>query len=215
MTTASTPQPEAPRLRDQKKRRARDQILRAARELINTKGYKSAKMRDIAEAARISYQTLYNYFPAKAMIVQTLLHEELGIGCDAQPKITEAESQMDLAACLQKLSMELFECAADHQRALWREVMLDALRSPAGDYPALALLAPNGAEKVFLLFREKLSGRSSTEVMALAQLACRVLDANLMHYLLQPSMSRWEASRSLNNQLALLTRQTSGVSQPG
>ena len=63
-------------LREAKKLRARHDILTAARELIDTHGYEQTTMRDIATAAELSYQTLYNYFPTKALILQALLLED-------------------------------------------------------------------------------------------------------------------------------------------
>ena len=50
-------------LRERKKRKAHRDIVRAARVLIDRNGYQQTKMRDIASAADLSYQTLYNYFP--------------------------------------------------------------------------------------------------------------------------------------------------------
>ena len=60
-------------LREQKKVRARSDILAAANTLIARKGYENTTMREIADAANLSYQTLYNYFPSKAQIVQAML----------------------------------------------------------------------------------------------------------------------------------------------
>ncbi len=60
-------------LREQKKVRARSDILAAANTLIARKGYENTTMREIADAANLSYQTLYNYFPSKALIVQAML----------------------------------------------------------------------------------------------------------------------------------------------
>ena len=56
-------------LREQKKHQARQQILRSAHRLIQDGGYASTRMRDIAAAANVSYQTLYNYFPTKGLIL--------------------------------------------------------------------------------------------------------------------------------------------------
>ena len=64
-------------LRERKKQQSRQAILTAAHELIDSRGYEQAKMRDIAAAADISYQTLYNYFPTKALILQAILGTQL------------------------------------------------------------------------------------------------------------------------------------------
>ena len=54
----------------QKKRAA---ILSAAKSLVAESDWQNTSMKDIARAAQVSYQTLYNYFPSKAHIVQALI----------------------------------------------------------------------------------------------------------------------------------------------
>ncbi len=198
---------DAPTLRDQKRSKARGLIMVAAKRLIQNKGYKNAKMREIAEAAKISYQTLYNYFPTKSTIAQSLLHDELGICTEKPLSLPADQAHLDLMACLQQLVTGLFDTAADKHRGLWREVILDIIREPANDYCALSMLDPAGPEKIFLLFREKTNGASSTQQVSLAALNCRLIDANLQQYLLQPSLSRWEASKVLLDQLSLVNNQ--------
>ena len=56
-----------------KKVRARSDILATANTMIARKGYASTTMREIADAANVSHQTLGNYFPSKAKIVHTML----------------------------------------------------------------------------------------------------------------------------------------------
>ncbi|MEV7125723.1 TetR family transcriptional regulator [Streptomyces sp. NPDC093260] len=65
-TAEAVPQP-APRpgLRERKKRRTRDALLRAALELFTTKGYEQTTVDDIAEAVGVSQRTFFRYFPGK------------------------------------------------------------------------------------------------------------------------------------------------------
>ena len=60
-------------LREKNKARTRTAILDAARALANQGQWNDVTTRQIADAAGVSYQTLYNYYPAKA----TILHEIL------------------------------------------------------------------------------------------------------------------------------------------
>jgi AcrR family transcriptional regulator len=52
-------------LRTRKKQQTRQTIATVAADLFKTHGYQNVRMVDIARAAEVSQQTLYNYFPTK------------------------------------------------------------------------------------------------------------------------------------------------------
>jgi AcrR family transcriptional regulator len=56
-------------LRERKKLEQRQRIADVAAELFAERGYDAVSMSDVAEAADVSYQTVYNYFPAKPDLV--------------------------------------------------------------------------------------------------------------------------------------------------
>ncbi|MFI5908019.1 TetR/AcrR family transcriptional regulator [Dactylosporangium sp. NPDC051541] len=56
-------------LREEKKARARAAMADAAAELFAAHGYDSVAMAQVARAAGVSEQTLYNYFPTKESLV--------------------------------------------------------------------------------------------------------------------------------------------------
>jgi AcrR family transcriptional regulator len=56
-------------LRERKKQRTRSQIADAAAELFAVHGYERVTVADVARAADVSEQTVYNYFPAKQNLV--------------------------------------------------------------------------------------------------------------------------------------------------
>jgi AcrR family transcriptional regulator len=67
-------------LRDRKKRRTRQHIADTAARLFGERGYEQVAVVDVAEAAEVSEQTLYNYFPTKKDLVFDLeedLHDRL------------------------------------------------------------------------------------------------------------------------------------------
>jgi AcrR family transcriptional regulator len=89
MDTAEIARP-APRpgLRERKKRRTRDTLLRTALELFTTQGYERTTVDEIAEAAEVSQRTFFRYFPGKeeaAFAVQALAEEHFLAALRSRP----------------------------------------------------------------------------------------------------------------------------------
>ena len=62
-------------LRARKKRQTRERVAAAAARLFRTQGYERVRMRDIAKAADVAEQTVYNYFPTKEHLIFDLDQE--------------------------------------------------------------------------------------------------------------------------------------------
>ena len=56
-------------LRERKKQRTREQIAEAARELFTEHGFDRVTVAQVARAADVSEQTVFNYFPTKEDLV--------------------------------------------------------------------------------------------------------------------------------------------------
>ena len=107
-------------LREKKKCRTRADILAAAADFIERKGYRNANMRDIAAAADVAYQTLYNYFPSKARIALALLARD-----DAtDQRATDA----DFVAALRALARSIAAWVDQAERELWLEALAESIR---------------------------------------------------------------------------------------
>ena len=79
-------------IREKNKARTRTAILTAAKELAKQGQWDAVTTRQIADAAGVSYQTLYNYYPSKASIlVEMLLEVYVGPG----PAISDAIKHYD------------------------------------------------------------------------------------------------------------------------
>lgn len=77
-----------PGLRERKKQRTRDALLRAALELFTTRGYEQTTVDDIAEAVDVSQRTFFRYFPGKeeaAFAVQDMVEEKFLESLRARP----------------------------------------------------------------------------------------------------------------------------------
>jgi AcrR family transcriptional regulator len=69
-----------PGLRERKKARTRQAIADAAARLFAERGYEQVAVSDVARAAEVSEQTVYNYFPTKDQLVtdrDQLIQDEL------------------------------------------------------------------------------------------------------------------------------------------
>lgn len=61
--------------RERERNLRRQEILEAARHVFATKGYKDAKLEDVAERAEFGKGTLYNYFENKEALFQSVLQD--------------------------------------------------------------------------------------------------------------------------------------------
>ncbi|GIJ48170.1 TetR family transcriptional regulator [Virgisporangium aliadipatigenens] len=80
-----------PGLRDRKKARTRRHIADTAARLFAERGYERVTVSEIARAAEVAEQTLYNYFPTKEQLVtdrEQQIQEQLGELIRTRPRDT-------------------------------------------------------------------------------------------------------------------------------
>ncbi|HMF93427.1 MAG TPA: helix-turn-helix domain-containing protein [Vicinamibacterales bacterium] len=178
-------------LRARKKRQTREHVAAVAARLFRTHGYERVRMRDIAEAAIVSEQTVYNYFPTKEHLIFDLDQEfeqrlvnvvrrrELGmtiaaaVGREATRFLGDLLKSMDkptgipasvaLGVALRRVWIDLNARAADR--------LADALREDAHEphSPAAAAIAARSIVAVFAVTLEQigvaaLSGKSARTI---------------------------------------------------
>ena len=191
-------------LREQKKVRARSDILAAANTLIARKGYENTTMREIADAANLSYQTLYNYFPSKALIVQAMLTDVDQLDTRVAAIIAGSGG---VIGKLHQIIKHYFDLVAHRERALWREIVLEVIKN-APEYLALqALKASAGFDVLRTLLQDaQTTGELDPYVDAdlLAHTLHAITDVAFLRFVLEPNPSKVAVLKTLRNQVELL-----------
>ncbi len=193
-------------LREQKKIRTRTDILAAANTLIARKGYANTTMREIAATANLSYQTLYNYFPSKAQIVQAMLLDVERVD-DKLAAIIAGPG--GLVAKLHLIVKHYLDRIAHRERALWREIVLEIIKS-APDYLALQTLKASASYGVLhtLLRDAQADGELDPyiDVDLLTQTLHAISDYAFLRFVLDPNPSKVAVLKALRQQVELLVR---------
>ena len=193
-------------LREQKKARSRRDILTAASVLINTLGYERAKMRDIAAAAEISYQTLYNYFPTKALILQAILTEDVTqTGNEIEALIDRYDG--DLLATLDGVTRLRLDVISHHDRHLWRIVVIDRFgeQPEAGNvYQLIAEAAHRVLETLFNTAQVAGDLDAGIDTRLLTDTVFALNQQATTTYVLEPAIPRQAIEDRLRAQYALL-----------
>jgi len=127
---ALTPR-ESPGLRERKKARLRQDILKAAIKLFRKHGYENTRVDDIVQALEISQPTFFRYFPSKDAVLREVGRRAF----ERQAEIlkTELSTEATTAERLRRFYDSLAE-VTEVGRPLWQAVILagamDPVRSP-------------------------------------------------------------------------------------
>ena len=95
-------------LRDEKKAQTRGAILEAARKRFETEGFGAARIRDIAGDARVSEQTVFNYFPSKECLLSQMAVDWYSASAEwLHEQAARVEAAPDLPGFLESLRAAL------------------------------------------------------------------------------------------------------------
>lgn len=192
--------------RERNKQRSRQAILDAADRLIGRNGFEATTARQIAVEAGISYQTLYNYFPTKAQIVEALITADMEQTREPSLALVDAYAG-DLKKILGELIKIQVDVIAHRDRDLWRHVTLDVLRNdPAGRrlFERIETEAHDGLERLLLRAAEGGELARSVDIELLAHTLYSVVDYGILGYLLRPTQSKVQLLQSLRAQTELI-----------
>lgn len=129
-----------PSLRERRAQLTRDEILRAARGLFAERGYARTSVRDIAKAAGVSAQTVYDSVGSKQELVarlNDLIDSEAGVAAIAAAA-AESDDPADIAATSARVTRSILEHCAD---------ILHALVTGAAAEPELAAALAEGQRR--------------------------------------------------------------------
>jgi AcrR family transcriptional regulator len=115
-TATVTPIAEAGR-QGRRRARTRAELLRAAKQLLATKGFHATKIADIAGAADVGVGTFYLYFPTKEAVFTELVKETAE---RAKEEINRAEAVATDPMARARIGMETFVRFADANREVFR-----------------------------------------------------------------------------------------------
>ena len=129
-----------PNLRERKAQLTRDEILLAARRLFAERGYARTSVRDIAHAAGVSPQTVYDSVGSKQALVAALndlIDREAGIAAIVQ-RLGETDDPQELATASARITRAILEHCED---------ILHALVTGAAAEPELAAVLAEGQRR--------------------------------------------------------------------
>jgi AcrR family transcriptional regulator len=195
-------------LRERKKQQARVDILETASELITRKGYDDTTMKDIAGAAGMSYQTLYNYFPNKALIVQALLTADTARISDRMEKVFEEPADHLLKRFNQAVKV-LFDAVAHRDRQLWREVIALSIKlAPEvyGVHTPFYEIAQARLDKALSDAQQDGTLDPYVDVELMGQTIYGIIDLAFLMYIMEPTLSRVAVIQKVRDQLGLLVK---------
>ena len=129
-----------PSLRERRAQLTRDEILQAARRLFAERGYARTSVRDIAQAAGVSAQTVYDSVGSKQALVarlNDLIDSEAGIGAIART-IGQTGDPEELVAFPARITRAILEHYGD---------IIHALVTGAAAEPELAAVLAEGQRR--------------------------------------------------------------------
>ena len=120
-------------LRTKNRERTENAILEASKALLENQDFESVTTRQIASAAEISYQTLYNYFPSKTDILAALFKGQFSAPEKTYQDIIRTFSG-DLVGSINQLNKSQFDSVQqpqniDKEFSLFQSIILGAKKS--------------------------------------------------------------------------------------
>lgn len=192
-------------LRQQNKTKVRARILDAAEQLIAEKGAATTTTREIAGQAGISYQTLYNYFPSKTVMLYAIMEEEIANwGSAVQDAIKQYRGNlMEVLSEINRIGLTFF---SGEKNELWREISSAMFQHSfnANQYTALNQVAHERYYALLSMAQGTGELRKDVDLHLLAHTLFCLTDYAYLTYLLSEQDDPDAFLQTLQEQLALV-----------
>ncbi|MGB0035782.1 MAG: TetR/AcrR family transcriptional regulator [Candidatus Acidiferrales bacterium] len=124
---ATAPTHEPLGLRERKKARLRQEIIKTAVKLFRKRGYENTRVDDIVQILEISQPTFFRYFPSKDAVLCEVGRR--GFDCITEHLKSELSSEATTAERLRRLYQALAR-ETESDRPLWQAVVLSGAMDP-------------------------------------------------------------------------------------
>jgi len=193
-------------LRQQNKAKVRARILDAAEQLIAENGAATTTTREIASYAGISYQTLYNYFPSKPMMLYAIMEEEIANWSGAvQDAIKQYRGNlMEVLSEINRIGLTSF---SGEKNELWREISSAMFQHSfnANQYTTLNQVAHDRYYALLSMAQGTGELRKDVDLHLLSHTLLCLTDYAYLTYLLSEQDDPDTLLQTLQEQLALVT----------
>jgi AcrR family transcriptional regulator len=189
-------------LREMKKERSREAILRAARKLFFSLGYDGTTVEAIAEEAQVAVGTVYNYFQSKSGLILEITSMDVQNELEENFRVLPSESGLDT---LHRFIDGSLAVLGEYPREFLREVFREAFSTKTRDLG-------EGLMRQDISMVEKLSGilgelagsgrlRSDLDTWQAAMVIYGILLTSVIVYVSDPGRTAEQIMRSVDDML--------------
>lgn len=212
-SAASAPTPDADDdasegLRARKRRTLRTRIVALAGERFDAVGYDATNMREIADAAGVAYQTLYNHFPCKVRLAMAWL-EARSNEVTATVEALWGPPPDDPVAALKAGADAYLDIVTSTDRQLQRDVVAEYVRMPEAFSNMTAALKVGGLGGIRTLLEQwRAAGRllPDADVETLGGALFALVDHAMLRYVGMEGEEEAQVRSDTHRQIEVLIR---------
>lgn len=156
--------------------------------------------------ANMSYQTLYNYFPTKSTIVQSMLLKDV-VAAAAKAEELIANYQSDPIRLIYSGAKVQLDMVSNRDRHLWREFVAEYMINSQDMVEAVEhtdLSAHARIERALKVTQQAGHLKTSVDVVVMANIIYNTTEMAFLAYIMRPALSRADMLRAFENELSLI-----------